>query len=97
MLLLNITFKMDPIQSHLLCMSFLTKLIIDSPPEQQFIAFLNQTILPLVLSVLENIKILKYTYCDTTKSCCLLPKPLQKPLPHRDAYHCRNLENGGEK
>lgn len=33
----------------------------------------------------------QYTHCDTAKSCRLLPKPLQKPLPQRDAYHCRNL------
>lgn len=48
MLLLNITFKMDLIQSHFLCMSFLIKLIVDSPPQQQFVAFLNQTIVQLV-------------------------------------------------
>lgn len=23
----------------------------------------------------------RYTYCDAAESCCLLPKPLQKPLP----------------
>lgn len=32
------------------------------------------------------------TYCDATKSCCLLPKPLQEPLPQRDANHRRNLQ-----
>lgn len=32
------------------------------------------------------------TYRDATKSCCLLPKPLQEPLPQWNAYYCRNLD-----
>lgn len=31
------------------------------------------------------------THCDAAESRRLLAKPLQEPLPQRDAYHSRNL------